>query len=200
MVSLMFHQEQMGTIFHKPNVWCFFPLCSYLKLVISWYYGIIMVTMVRFHCEASLMFLQNWLFLSIDLSFQDQFNFKLSESNDNAHCWFTYPYEKSASKKIWTFFHSGNTNAVDTFIEWDLLSKTGVGLRDCLCHKKDVQLMQMMIAIGDFHHLFQSVPFKVGRNLNANEQNCTGKISVPLNFWDKVKVAPLFLSYFSPMT
>ena len=56
-------------------------------------------------------------FFSIDLSFQDLFNFNFSVSNNKSPLLIpiSYPCEELKcmhKQKVWTFFHSGNTNAV----------------------------------------------------------------------------------------
>ena len=63
------------------------------------------------------MFLQNRSFFSIDLSFQDLFNFNFSVSNNKSPLLIpiSYPCEELKcmhKQKVWTFLHSGNTNAV----------------------------------------------------------------------------------------
>ena len=63
------------------------------------------------------MFLQNRFFFSIDLSFQDLFNFNFSVSNNKSPLLIpiSYPCEELKcmhKQKVWTFLHSGNTNAV----------------------------------------------------------------------------------------
>ena len=58
-----------------------------------------METMVRFQSGDSFMFLQNRFFLSIDLSFQDQFNFDSTVSNLKSPLLIPNPYEEQKCKQ-----------------------------------------------------------------------------------------------------